>query len=487
MRKIVHCFIILFLLFSLFPAVGQADYSDELRDISSVQDLLAIRDDPSGSYILTADLDLEHIDWVPFAFSGLLDGNGHSIYNLNIRACGLEPATVMDGNRKTCSGVFSGLFSIGRNAEVRNLILVDSVLSVSSDLPCFAGFLFGFSDGCQIDNCTVTGRASLQNNAQMGGIGGIIGYGAAAIQNTSAAVELVFTDRYSEGRCEQFLGGILSCGRASIRSCSVDLNGYVSCNGYVHSGGLVGMYAVCGLDWQADLLADNLVNGSIHFYENNRDRRAYCKPYDAENLVGALVRQGNQNHFYRDEVFDYSRFLTPESCESPHVEAVVTPPGCETWGYTTHRCSGCNYSYRDSYLAPSHVPGKFVEVTAPQVGSEGLEEQRCTECGTVLALKHIPALPQPMFCRLEQIGLTLKKGSHFTLTTVLEHCTESDLLWSSSDPSVAVVDSSGRIDAFGKGSCTIQVTTADGSSSDTCTVRVIGFLEALIHNLFGSK
>ena len=487
MRKSFHCFIILFLLFSLFPAAGQAEYSDTLHEISSVQDLLAIPDDPSGRYILTADLNLAGVDWIPFSFSGLLDGNGHSIYNLKISTCSPETAAVMDGNRKTCSSVFSGLFSIGRNAEVRNLILVDSVLSISSDAPCFTGFLFGFSDGCKIDNCTVTGRASLQNNAQMGGIGGIIGYGTAAIQNTSAAVELVFTDRYSEGRCEQFLGGILSCGRASICRCSVDLNGYVSCNGYVHSGGLVGMYAVCGLDWQADLLADNLVNGSIHFYENNRDRRAYCKPYDAENLVGALVRQGNQNSFYRDEVFDYSKILSPESCESPHIEDTVTPPGCETWGYTTHCCSGCNYSYRDSYLAPAHVPGRFVAVTAPQIGAEGLEEQRCTECGILLALNRIPALPQPMYCRLEQIGLTLKKNSGFTLDTVLENCTDSDLLWSSSDPSVAGVDSRGCVTAFGKGSCSIQVTTADGASSDTCTVKVIGFWEALFHTIFGRK
>jgi hypothetical protein len=55
--------------------------------------MAALDNDPTGSYILTADLDCTGIDWIPPAvgvydsnqyFSGILDGNGYTIRNLDI-------------------------------------------------------------------------------------------------------------------------------------------------------------------------------------------------------------------------------------------------------------------------------------------------------------------------------------------------------------------------------------------------------------------
>jgi len=50
--------------------------------------------------------------------------------------------------------------------------------------------------------------------------------------------------------------------------------------------------------------------------------------------------------------------------------------------------------------------------------------------------------------------------------------TNQNLIWSSSDPAVATVSSTGLITAVGAGTATITVTTADGGFTATCTVTV---------------
>ena len=44
--------------------------------IATREDLMRIADDPDGSYVLTADIDMGSDPWTPVAFSGTLDGAG---------------------------------------------------------------------------------------------------------------------------------------------------------------------------------------------------------------------------------------------------------------------------------------------------------------------------------------------------------------------------------------------------------------------------
>jgi len=55
--------------------------------------------------------------------------------------------------------------------------------------------------------------------------------------------------------------------------------------------------------------------------------------------------------------------------------------------------------------------------------------------------------------------------------------TDKSVTWSSSDTSVAIVDSSGLVTAIGVGSTTITATTNDGSFTDTCTIISYGGIE----------
>ena len=73
--------------------------------------------------------------------------------------------------------------------------------------------------------------------------------------------------------------------------------------------------------------------------------------------------------------------------------------------------------------------------------------------------------------------LTIKGGKYpsFQLTARVSpsDATNPDILWSSSDPDVAVVNGSGRVSAVGTGTCVIFATAEDGSGVEaSCVVKV---------------
>lgn len=76
--------------------------------------------------------------------------------------------------------------------------------------------------------------------------------------------------------------------------------------------------------------------------------------------------------------------------------------------------------------------------------------------------------------RLDKTSVALQSGSNAQLTaTVLPSDASNKLVkWTSSNPSVARVDGTGRVTALSKGTATITATTDDGSYTATCSVTV---------------
>ena len=108
MRKIVAILLCAVLLLGTGPAVSAEEAA---VPIGSREDMLKIAADPAGSYELTDDIDMGGEDWTPIPFSGTLNGNGHALYNLVVRAPGPDIVTTYDGNHKEYETVFGGLFS----------------------------------------------------------------------------------------------------------------------------------------------------------------------------------------------------------------------------------------------------------------------------------------------------------------------------------------------------------------------------------------
>lgn len=356
MRRLILFFLCCLLLTGLYPA-GAAQQGP--IPLATAADLAGIRDNPAASYVLTRHINLAGVNWVPIPFSGRLDGGGYSIYNLRIQAPGPDRAEAVDGNHKRYDTRFAGLFSVVRGAEISNLHLRNIQLDVTTEDNCFAAGLAGFAEDTAITNCSVTGRIRLTQSAKMTGVGGLVGFGLVQVKDSKADVELVFVDTNKRVKCEQFLGGILACGYGDIEGCTVKLQGYASVFGYVHNGGLVGMYHV---HRKADEKRKGYVKGCsvdafITFFERNDNRRAYSKAYLGEKLNKLVKLSDNQTiAFQSKEVRKYKTPLLPEKDENPAYQAAVTPPTADSWGYTTYTCPECGYSYTDEYVEPVGTP-----------------------------------------------------------------------------------------------------------------------------------
>lgn len=378
-----------------FDAFAQGENSIESAqtiEIYTVDDLAAIANTQGGRYRLMNDLDMGSLDWRPIAFSGRLNGAGHTLYNLKVSRTGRDIRETRDGNLKQYDTQFAGLFSVAENAEIVDLNIIGAEIFVENESHCFAAILAGYVNRSHINGCSVSGRVHMINHGVNAGVGGIAGYGCGNFDNCGADVELVFEDRYLDGRCEEFMGGVLACGIGSVTGCRVRIDGWDSCGGYVHNGGLVGMYYDCALGIRAGSVSNNSVSGQISFFENNPDRRAYCKVLIGESLTGPLAMSGNTSDFQSNETMDYSTVLLPEKCVNPNYDEVVTPPGCFEWGNTEHKCRICGYSWIDSYSQPEHTEGEWKIIRDASSESQDLRQKHCEVCGVLLDEENIPII-----------------------------------------------------------------------------------------------
>lgn len=346
-----RCLALLMCLLLLFPCVTTAESGP--IEIGTVDELLAIINDPEGSYILTDDLDLTGVDWVPFAFSGTLDGAGHAILNLTVTEADAEKGETVDGLHRAYETAFAGLFSRLVGGTVRNLTLLGLSISLETADAAFVGGIAAFADDAVIDACTVSGRLACRQGGNMCGIGGIIGFGTGSISACQTDVTLILTDTNADEPSETYLGGVCACGYPNVENCAVKLDGYLSAHGYVHSGGLIGMDHIHERrleDKVRTKVRYNSVDARISFFEDSPERRAYCKPFVGEKSSDlAVVAKNEEIRFEMIETDDYTGELLPEPCACPVYEDVVTEPTQDAFGYTFHVCKGCGYSYSDSY------------------------------------------------------------------------------------------------------------------------------------------
>lgn len=475
MKKLLICAIFTILCCFTFSTV-YADDTDQIS-INTPEGLISIADDPYGKYILTADIDMSGVEWTPLAFYGRFDGSGHVIYNLKVGELGETYATTVDGNDKEYETYFAGLFSVVKDAVIKDLTLLNVDIHISTDKNAFVAVLAGFMENTTVSGCSISGRVYLYQTNRMCGVSGIVGFGYGSISGCSADVELVFIDGDTSYNCEEFLGGILACGYADIDSCSISLKGYASVDGFVHNGGIVGMYYVYTSSDKAHAgyVSNCSVDADISFYEDNTNRRAYCSAYIGETLNYRVTVSGNTTVYFKNgEIFDYSAYLLPEKCDSPIYDSVVHSPSCTEFGYTAYTCEKCGYSYNDDYAGPVHTPGEWVTAIEPTYMENGMSRLYCSVCKQLLEEKEIPKLVYVSFCRLDHTELDLSYRSSEVLNVEIlpSDATDTGYVWSTSDDRVATVSKYGDIYATGPGTAVITCASEDGYSSDTCTVTV---------------
>ena len=139
--------------------------------IKTAEDLRNIEQNPSGKYILMNDIDLSGIDWVPLCqgiaedgsdiFSGILNGNGYSVKNLNIN---------VDDGTKTEN---VGFFGVTENATISDINFENAnVQTPETYNKGSVGVIAGTARGTSFENITVSGNVS--GHQKTGGLVGSV-------------------------------------------------------------------------------------------------------------------------------------------------------------------------------------------------------------------------------------------------------------------------------------------------------------------------
>lgn len=404
MRKLI-CFVMLLLALAV-PAWAEG----ETTEIYTPQDLAAMAGDPSGSYRLMEDLDMEGFSWNCFDFSGTLDGNGHSILNLSVTQPGENTETALDGNQKEYPAVYAGLFAKLEGAEVKNLNLINVRGLVETDQPCFLGGIAGYSMDSTVSGCTVTGQLELRAHEGILGVAGVLGYGVGTIDGCTVDMTLICVDTDAETSDEQFLGGAFATGFMSVTNSNIRLDAYISEHGFVHSGGVAGMLLQYPIGMgKTSRITDNTIDAGITFFEHSAKRRAYCG-----EVVGELLKTMNFNYginnntktLRKNEVKTYDAELRPEQCANPHYAETVVPSDCQNFGYTEYTCDTCGYTYRDHYQLRAHRVRQWDTQKAATESETGLSTGVCDVCGETVE-RVDPVLTAPQQTQPETEGMDL--------------------------------------------------------------------------------
>ena len=366
MKRFASIFLSLFLLFSLMmPA-----FADAPVPIATVEELEKLREDPTGSFRLDADLDMRDVDWKPLDFSGTFDGNGHALLNLTVRQTGDTVGNFWDGNLHSYPETrLAGFFGLLTDATVEDLTLLGVNVEIESEEDCFIGAIAGCAEDSRIAGCSVSGTLTLTVSAKAEGVGGIVGFGGAGkVENCCSDVTLVCIDRDEDNLDEQFLGGAVASGFLDVEGCTVDIKGYVSEHGYVHCGGIMGMHRVYRNGWfEQGRVCGNRVSGFISFFEDCPNRRAYCDALIGEKMTDYMALENNECDFEREELFAYLNDLLPHECEAPvFTEEKLTLDS----GFTCTKFS-CESCGEYSYLTDYRLPG--TEETEPELPEEAAE------------------------------------------------------------------------------------------------------------------
>ena len=107
--------------------------------------------------------------------------------------------------------------------------------------------------------------------------------------------------------------------------------------------------------------------------------------FDCCSSLTDVYYEGSSSQWRSINLAEYNTALTSANIHfNSHVHTyegyTVTAPTCTEPGYTTHKCTSCDYSYNDSYIEPlGH--NYTEEVTKPTCTERGYTTYTCSVCG----------------------------------------------------------------------------------------------------------
>ena len=184
--------------------------------VYTIEDLYAVRKNPSGKYILMNDIDLSETapggdwdngnGWLPIDdFSGVFDGNCYSIKNMHIYG------DLTSG----CYGLF-GYCDTNEKTKIYRLSVVDYVIDCRTvEENIFIGGISGTTGYQTIDQCYTSGEVNVsveKNYCYVGGITGGLKSSSRIISNSfnTADITVIVAENIEENTV--FVGGVTGIG-----------------------------------------------------------------------------------------------------------------------------------------------------------------------------------------------------------------------------------------------------------------------------------
>lgn len=258
--------------------------------LSTLEDLLTIRDDLGGSYILDNDIHIGSGWEMPYgAFTGILDGNGHSLTGLTL-------------SEQIESGFFQELTGI-----VCDISFTDVNISTSASNPRVG--IVAAKGGGQIVNCSVSGSINVDASgwAMVGGITG----GSGALSNcvSDLGITVAVTDGCSVGaftaEAAQQLSGSRSEGSMTVRQSGS--NSGAQFNVY----GIWGASMDAAVDCTNNMAADvDLTNGRGYVFgminASGSENTGQIDVYSESGTASAVGGQNVRNCENRGEIYAFA-------------------------------------------------------------------------------------------------------------------------------------------------------------------------------------
>ncbi|MDE6474052.1 MAG: InlB B-repeat-containing protein [Clostridia bacterium] len=187
--------------------------------IETVEDLNQLRSLPNGKYLLLNDIDMQGATWSPINdFSGVFDGNGHSIYNFKIVDGIKVKTTVRIGFIGYLTGTIKNL-QIGKEGKLQTTITYKG-----EHLRGYAGMVVGRTEkgavieNCRAINCSIDIYTHAADSDYLGWdwitmAGGIVGYAyGAKVQKcyvTECDIKCEAATIYNDIKAQPQTGGII--------------------------------------------------------------------------------------------------------------------------------------------------------------------------------------------------------------------------------------------------------------------------------------
>lgn len=179
--------------------------------------LLLMRDYADAHFALANNINLDNINWKPFAFSGTFDGKGYTISNLYIKR----------------NDDYQGLFSkVEYNGKVRNLtvkgVKIDGSKNDYVGVIAGSNYYSNYNYG-EISNCKVIfiSDSFIKGDDYVGGITG---------QGDALNCEVLSQSAGTVITGDQYVGGISGNGTCEICHVSADILGSIEIGGITGSG-----------------------------------------------------------------------------------------------------------------------------------------------------------------------------------------------------------------------------------------------------------